>query len=209
MAITFYYYSDYPDTQIDYSGSIESYTSASDGLVTIRSSSSFSLGTFSVGDVAKLYDSTDSSVFIYCRLVGAVAVIGGGWDIQISYDHNIYNADLDDVSSFIVYSKDNASYISVKAGAAETYKIGVQLETAAYSEQYIRYKVTERYDITIDTKRRQLMGYFFDVARAANAFIIDDCNNSYGVAYKVFMQGESFEAFNNKFRKEVKFRIIA
>lgn len=215
MATYFYYFDSYTPTATGLSGVIESYSSMGAGYASVDTDLSFSpASSIDLGDVVMLYSSTDNTKFIYGVLNGIsqVSTPEGeiiGWGISISYDYRIYTDLLGNMNRFLIYAKDEGSYISVKENAVDSYKINANIETAAYSEQYIRYKVTTKYDLVIDPKRRNLLGDFFDVVKAKNIFIINDCENPNGVAYKLFMENDSFESFNNKFRKDVKFRIVA
>ena len=217
MATYFYYFNSYQNApSTGTGGAIVTATSSSNGIVEVVSATGNIDQYVVVGDVVKLYSNTDTSKFIYGVLTSFSANIGDGYTLNISYDYRIYSDALSDMTNFLIYGKGvratnqaGSEYISSKEDAVDAYKINVQIETAAYSEQYIRYKVTEKYDLVIDSQRRKLLGDFFEVARSANIFIIDDCASPNGVAYKLFFDGEAFESFNNKFRKEVKFRIVS
>lgn len=222
MATYFYYFNSYQNApSTGTSGAIATAVSSSSGVVQIASTGGTIDQYVVVGDVVKLYSNTDTSKFIYGVLTSFYANIAQpgeepSYTLNISYDYRIYSDALSDMTNFLIYGKGvratnqpGSEYISSKEDAVDAYKINVQIETAAYSEQYIRYKVTEKYDLVIDSQRRKLLGDFFEVARAANIFIIDDCASPNGVAYKLFFDGEAFESFNNKFRKEVKFRIVS
>ena len=65
------------------------------------------------------------------------------------------------------------------------------------------------YDLILDSTRRYFFEDFSNIATASNAIMVDDCASPNGVAYKVYMPETTFELFNNKFRKDVTFRIIA
>ena len=217
MATYFYSFSSYPETDLSVKGSIASYLDDSNGLVTVESEPDFNLNNgVVVGDAIKLYSSTDSSIYVYGILTGKVAVIGGGWAISISYDKNIYSDSIASMTDFLIYSKNLQEtqqpydeYITVNENVSYAYRINARIETAAYSEQYIRYKVKTYYDVILDSTRRYFFEDFSNIATAANTFLIDDCASPNGVAYKVYMPETTFELFNNKFRKDVTFRIIA
>jgi len=215
MAIEFYYFDQFTAPSTGISDTIETYTVSANGDVTIQTDAAFSLsGSVQVGDIVKLYDSTDNTNFIYGVLTGksAVSTPEGeiiGWALGISYDYRIYTDSISDMTNFLIYADAINSEISKKLNVSEAYKISTNIETAAYSEQYIRYKVTTKHDLIIDARRRNLLEDFFDIVSASNIFIVDTCGSPNGVAYKLFIESDTFDAFNNKFRKDVKFRIIA
>ena len=217
MATYFYSFSSYPETDLSVKGSIASYLDDSNGSVTIDSEADFTLSNgVVVGDVVKLYSSSDSSIFVYGVLTAKTAIVGGGWAISISYDKNIYSDSLASMTDFLIYAKNLQEtqqpydeYITVNEDVSYSYRINARVETAAYSEQYIRYKVKTYYDVIIDSTRRYFFEDFSNIATAANTFLIDDCGGPNGVAYKVYMPETTFELFNNKVRKDVTFRIIA
>jgi hypothetical protein len=210
MATYFYSFDSYPDTDAGVNGTIDSYSESSSGIVTITTDTGFSLDSnVVVGDVVKLYDASDSSNFIYAVLTGRAAVIGGGYNLSVSYDYNVYTDSLANMDKFTVYAKDYLTNITVNENASYAYRINARIETAAYSEQYIRYKVKTYYDVILDSTRRYFFEDFSNIATASNAIMIDDCASPNGVAYKVYMPETTFELFNNKFRKDVTFRIVA
>ncbi len=217
MATYFYSFDSYPDTDLSVSGNIESYTDDSNGSVTISTGADFNLNVdVVVGDAIKLYNSSDTSVFVYGVLTGKVAVIGGGWDISMSYDKNIYSDAISSMTNFLIYAKNLTEsvqpydeYITVNSDVSYSYGIKTRVETAAYSEQYIRYKIKTYHDLTLDSTRRYFFEDFSNIATASNTIMIDDCGGPNGVAYKVYMPETTFELFNNKFRKDVTFRIVA
>jgi hypothetical protein len=217
MATYFYSFQSYPEADLSVKGSIASYVDDSNGLVTIESEPDFSLNNgVVVGDVVKLYSSADNSIFIYGILTGKVGVVGGGWAISLSYDKNIYSDTISSMDTFLIYAKALTEpqqpydeYITVNSDVSYAYRINARVETAAYSEQYIRYKVKTYYDLILDSTRRYFFEDFSNIATASNAIMVDDCASPNGVAYKVYMPETTFELFNNKFRKDVTFRIIA
>jgi hypothetical protein len=210
MATYFYSFDSYPDTDAGVNGTIDSYSESSSGVVTITTDTGFSLDSdVVVGDAVKIYDASDSSKFIYAVLTGKAAVIGGGYNLGISYDYNVYADSLADMDKFVVYAKDYLTSITVNENVSYAYKINARIETAAYSEQYIRYKVKSYYDVILDSTRRYFFEDFSNIATASNVIMIDDCASPNGVAYKVYMPETAFELFNNKFRKDVTFRIVA
>ena len=217
MATYFYSFDSYPDTDLSVSGNIQSYTDDSSGSVTISTPEDFNLnGAVVVGDAIKLYSSSDTSIFVYGVVTGKVASLGGGWDISMSYDKNIYSDAISSMTSFLIYAKDLTEsvqpydeYITVNRDVSYSYRINTRVETAAYSEQYIRYKIKTYHDLILDSTRRYFFEDFSNIATASNTIIIDDCGGPNGVAYKVYMPETTFELFNNKFRKDVTFRIVA
>jgi len=217
MATYFYSFDSYPTTDLSVSGNIESYTDDSSGSVTISTAEDFNLNVaVVVGDAIKLYSSSDTSIFVYGIVTGKVAVIPGGWAISMSYDKNIYSDDISSMTSFLIYAKDLTEsvqpydeYITVNSDVSYSYRINTRVETAAYSEQYIRYKIKTYHDLILDSTRRYFFEDFSNIATASNTIIIDDCGGPNGVAYKVYMPETTFELFNNKFRKDITFRIVA
>jgi len=218
MATYFYSFDSYPDTDLTVSGNIESYTDDSSGSVTISTAEDFSLNSaVVVGDAIKLYSSSDTSIFVYGVVTGKVAVVGaGGWTISMSYDKNIYSDAISSMTSFLIYAKDLTEsvqpydeYITVNSDVSYSYRINTRVETAAYSEQYIRYKIKTYHDLILDSTRRYFFEDFSNIATSSNTIMIDDCGGPNGVAYKVYMPETTFELFNNKFRKDITFRIVA
>ena len=217
MAIYFYSFNSYPDDNIGLTGNIDGYTQSSSGVVTITTENTFSLDTdVEVGDVIKLYDNSDSSNFIYAILTAKTAIIGGGFELSISYDYNIYNDDLANMDKFIVYAKElhpsgqpNNKYITSTQNVSSSYRINARVETAAYSEQYIRYNIKKYYDVILDNTRRSFFESFSNIATSIDVIMVDDCSSPNGLAYKVYMPESNFQLLNNKFRKSVTLRIVA
>ena len=217
MAIYFYSFNSYPPTDLSVADAIDSYTDDSNGSVTISTGADFNLnGGVVVGDAIKLYSSSDTSVFLYGVVTGKVALLGGGWAISMSYDNNIYSDAISSMTNFLIYAKNLTEtvqpyneYITVNSDVSYSYRINTRVETAAYSEQYIRYKIKTYHDLILDSTRRYFFEDFSNIATASNTIMIDDCGGPNGVAYKVYMPETTFELFNNKFRKDVTFRIVA
>ena len=218
MATYFYSFDSYPDTDLSVSGNIQSYTDDSSGSVTISTAEEFNLSSaVVVGDAIKLYSSSDTSIFVYGVVTGKVAVIGaGGWDISMSYDKNIYSDAISAMTNFLIYAKNLTEavqpydeYITVNSDVSYSYRINTRVETAAYSGQYIRYKIKTYHDLILDSTRRYFFEDFINIATASNTIMIDDCGGPNGAAYKVYMPETTFELFNNKFRKDITFRIVA
>jgi len=217
MAIYFYSFNSYPDGDTSLEGSIDGYTQSSSGVVTITTENTFSLNTdVEVGDVIKLYDNSDTSNFIYAILTAKTSIVGGGHELSISYDYNIYNDDLANMDEFIVYAKElhpagqpNNKYITSTQNVSSSYRINARVETAAYSEQYIRYNIKKYYDVILDNTRRSFFESFSNIATSIDVIMVDDCASPNGLAYKVYMPESNFQLLNNKFRKSVTFRIIA
>jgi len=217
MAIYFYSFNSYPDGDTSLEGSIDGYTQSSSGVVTITTENTFSLNTdVEVGDVIKLYDNSDTSNFIYAILTAKTAIVGGGFELSISYDYNIYNDDLANMDEFIVYAKElhpagqpNNKYITSTQNVSSSYRINARVETAAYSEQYIRYNIKKYYDVILDNTRRSFFESFSNIATSIDVIMVDDCSSPNGLAYKVYMPESNFQLLNNKFRKSVTLRIVA
>jgi hypothetical protein len=217
MAIYFYSFNSYPDGDTSLEGSIDGYTQSSSGVVTITTENTFSLNTdVEVGDVIKLYDNSDTSNFIYAILTAKTGIVGGGFELSISYDYNIYNDDLANMDEFIVYAKElhpagqpNNKYITSTQNVSSSYRINARVETAAYSEQYIQYNIKKYYDVILDNTRRSFFESFSNIATSIDVIMVDDCASPNGLAYKVYMPESNFQLLNNKFRKSVTFRIIA
>lgn len=217
MAIYFYSFNSYPNGDTSLEGSIDGYTQSSSGVVTITTENTFSLNTdVEVGDVIKLYDNSDTSNFIYAILTAKTSIVGGGHELSISYDYNIYNDDLANMDEFIVYAKElhpagqpNNKYITSTQNVSSSYRINARVETAAYSEQYIRYNIKKYYDVILDNTRRSFFESFSNIATSIDVIMVDDCSSPNGLAYKVYMPESNFQLLNNKFRKSVTLRIIA
>lgn len=217
MATYFYSFDSYPDTDLSIADAIDSYIDDSNGSVTISTGSDFNLnGDVVVGDAIKLYSSSDTSVFVYGVVTGKLPLLGGGWDISMSYDKNIYSDAISSMTRFLIYAKNLTEsfqpydkYITVNSDVSYSYRINTRVETAAYSEQYIRYKIKTYHDLILDSTRRYFFEDFINIATASNTIMIDDCGGPNGAAYKVYMPETTFELFNNKFRKDITFRIVA
>lgn len=217
MAIYFYSFNSYPNGDTSLEGSIDGYTQSSSGVVTITTENTFSLNTdVEVGDVIKLYDNSDTSNFIYAILTAKTGIVGGGFELSISYDYNIYNDDLANMDEFIVYAKElhpagqpNNKYITSTQNVSSSYRINARVETAAYSEQYIRYNIKKYYDVILDNTRRSFFESFSNIATSIDVIMVDDCSSPNGLAYKVYMPESNFQLLNNKFRKSVTLRIVA
>jgi hypothetical protein len=217
MAIYFYSFNSYPEEDSSLEGSIDGYTQSSSGVVTITTENTFSLNTdVEVGDVIKLYDNSDTSNFIYAILTAKTGIVGGGFELSISYDYNIYNDDLANMDEFIVYAKElhpagqpNNKYITSTQNVSSSYRINARVETAAYSEQYIRYNIKKYYDVILDNTRRSFFESFSNIATSIDVIMVDDCSSPNGLAYKVYMPESNFQLLNNKFRKSVTLRIVA
>ena len=217
MAIYFYSFNSYPELDSSLEGSIDGYTQSSSGVVTITTENTFSLNTdVEVGDVIKLYDNSDTSNFIYAILTAKTGIVGGGFELSISYDYNIYNDDLANMDKFIVYAKElhpagqpNNKYITSTQNLSSSYRINARVETAAYSEQYIRYNIKKYYDVILDNTRRSFFESFSNIATSIDVIMVDDCSSPNGLAYKVYMPESNFQLLNNKFRKSVTLRIVA
>lgn len=220
MAIYFYSFnsSSYPTGNVGLLSSIDSYTESSSGVVVITTPTTFSLNSgVVVGDAIKLFDDSDNSNFIYAVITAFSAVVGGaGYLITVSYDYNIYNDDLANMDKFNIYAEYETNviqpynkYITSTQNSSYSYKINARVETAVYSEQYIRYKINTYYDVVLDSTRRYFFEDFINIATAGEIIMIDDCASPNGVAYKVYMPETNFQLFNNKFRKNVTFKIVA
>jgi len=217
MAIYFYSFNSYPEEDSSLEGIIDGYTQSSSGVVTITTENTFSLNTdVEVGDVIKLYDNSDTSNFIYAILTAKTGIVGGGFELSISYDYNIYNDDLANMDEFIVYAKElhpagqpNNKYITSTQNVSSSYRINARVETAAYSEQYIRYNIKKYYDVILDNTRRSFFESFSNIATSIDVIMVDDCSSPNGLAYKVYMPESNFQLLNNKFRKSVTLRIVA
>jgi len=217
MAIYFYSFNSYPEEDSSLEGIIDGYTQSSSGVVTITTENTFSLNTdVEVGDVIKLYDNSDTSNFIYAILTAKTSIVGGGFELSISYDYNIYNDDLANMDEFIVYAKElhpagqpNNKYITSTQNVSSSYRINARVETAAYSEQYIRYNIKKYYDVILDNTRRSFFESFSNIATSIDVIMVDDCSSPNGLAYKVYMPESNFQLLNNKFRKSVTLRIVA
>lgn len=217
MAIYFYSFNSYPDGDTSLEGSIDGYTQSSSGVVTITTENTFSLNTdVEVGDVIKLYDNSDTSNFIYAILTAKTGIVGGGFELSISYDYNIYNDDLANMDEFIIYAKavfpagqPNNKYITSTQNVSSSYRINARVETAAYSEQYIQYNIKKYYDVILDNTRRSFFESFSNIATSIDVIMVDDCSSPNGLAYKVYMPESNFQLLNNKFRKSVTLRIVA
>tara|TARA_R110001606_G_scaffold162775_2_gene306900 strand:- start:2227 stop:2892 length:666 start_codon:yes stop_codon:yes gene_type:complete len=221
MAIYFYSFNSYPTGNTGLEGIIDSYTQSSSGVITITTGATFSPNltapnNVAAGDVIKIFDNSDTSNFIYAIITSINATVNNDHEISISYDYNIYNDDLTNMDKFIIYAKavfpngqPTNKYITSTQNSSYSYRINARVETAVYSEQYIRYKINTYYDVVLDSTRRYFFEDFINIATASDIIMIDDCASPSGVAYKVYMPESNFQLLNNKFRKNVTFKIVA
>ena len=164
----------------------------------------------------KIFDNSDTSNFIYAIITSINATVNNDHEISISYDYNIYNDDLTNMDKFIIYAKavfpagqPTNKYITSTQNVSSSYRINARVETAVYSEQYIRYKIKTYYDVILDSTRRSFFEAFSNIATSSEVIMVDDCASPNGLAYKVYMPEANFDLLNNKFRKTVTFRIVA
>ncbi len=223
MAIYFYSFNSYPNGDTSLEGSIDGYTQSSSGVITITTGATFSPvldvslpNHVAAGDVIKIFDNSDTSNFIYAIITSINSTLNNNHEISISYDYNIYNDNLANMDEFIIYAKavfpagqPNNKYITSTQNVSSSYRINARVETAAYSEQYIRYNIKKYYDVILDNTRRSFFESFSNIATSIDVIMVDDCSSPNGLAYKVYMPESNFQLLNNKFRKSVTLRIVA
>jgi hypothetical protein len=72
----------------------------------------------------------------------------------------------------------------------------------------IEYNLKKKYSINVRGMKSRYLDDFQDIATSTALFIGDDCAfNGDGVAYRVVLLEDSFDAFNNKFTKDLTFRL--
>lgn len=122
----------------------------------------------------------------------------------VSYDYRIYPSPVGLTSSlWSNYTNDTSINSSV-----HNYSIDSKVSRAVYSTNMIEYTKKLRYEVNVRGLRSRYLDNFQDIATASSLFLGDDCAfDGDGVAYKVVLLEDSFDAFNNKFTKDLNFKV--
>ena len=122
----------------------------------------------------------------------------------VSYDYRIYPSPVGLTSGvWSSYTNDNSINSIVP-----NYSIDSKISRAVYSENMIEYTKKLRYEVNVRGLRSRYLDDFQDIATASALFLGDDCAfDGDGVAYKVVLLEDSFDAFNNKFTKDLNFKV--
>ena len=122
----------------------------------------------------------------------------------VSYDYRIYPSPVGLTSgSWGSYTNDNSINSSVP-----NYSIDSKISRAVYSTNMIEYTKKLRYEVNVRGLRSRYLDNFQDIATSSALFLGDDCAfDGDGVAYKVVLLEDSFDAFNNKFTKDLNFKV--
>ena len=160
------------------------------------------------GDVAIAYNQDDYSdfcVFYITNLVGGPTPPYGDFPITFTadYDPNVYTF-RSTQNVVTIYSEE--LYSSSVANFANTYKVSANIEKAHYSDLMIAYSKTIKYVAIVDDLKRKFWGFAKDALYADTLFLIDSCQSP-AKAYKVTVNSDTFEVFNNNFKKTIPFDI--
>jgi hypothetical protein len=131
-------------------------------------------------------------------------VVGIGNTNLVSYDYRMYPSPVGLTSSLWSNYKEDTSINS----NVPNYSIDSKVSRAVYSANMIEYTKKLRYEVNVRGLRSRYLDDFQDIATASSLFLGDDCAfDGDGVAYKVVLLEDSFDAFNNKFTKDLNFKV--
>jgi hypothetical protein len=155
--------------------------------------------TLAVGDII-YFKKGDLEIPMF--YIGATPGIGN--TNLVSYDYRIYPSPVGLTSAlWSNYTNDTSINSSV-----HNYSIDSKVSRAVYSTNMIEYTKKLRYEINVRGLRSRYLDDFQDIATASALFLGDDCAfDGDGVAYKVVLLEDSFDAFNNKFTKDLNFNV--
>lgn len=160
------------------------------------------------GDIVVTYNTDDYSDFCVFYVTGAGGPFPpiGNYPISINadYDPNVYTFSEATQNALTVYSEE--LYSSLVANFANTYKVSATIEKAHYSDLMIAYSKNIKYVATVDDLRRKFWNFAKDALYADTLFLIDSCQSP-AKAYKVTVNSDTFEVFNNNFKKTIPFDI--
>lgn len=127
--------------------------------------------------------------------------------MQCGIDRNIYDLEIGAASLYnvSVYSQ-NVGYDIVEDFAG-SHAISVNIESAVFSNRLTKYSSKVTYGTEIAALRRNFWPNSSLIMRADNIYLIDDCFETRGAAYKISSDSEDFQVINNKYRKGISFRI--
>jgi hypothetical protein len=122
----------------------------------------------------------------------------------VSYDNRIYSSPVGLTSALWT----NYDFDSTINSEVPNYSIESEIARAVYSVNMIEYNLKKRYSVNVRGMKSRYLDDFQGIATSTALFIGDDCAfNGDGVAYRVVLLEDSFDAFNNKFTKDLTFRL--
>jgi hypothetical protein len=131
-------------------------------------------------------------------------VLGVGFPNLVSYDYRIYPSPVGLTSS--LWS--NVTFDPLIRNDVPNYSIESDVSRAVYSKNMIEYYKKNRYNINVRGLKSKYLGDFQSIANSSALYIGDDCEfNGDGVAYKVVLLEDSFDAFRNNFTKDLSFKL--
>lgn len=131
-------------------------------------------------------------------------VVGVGFPNLVSYDYRIYPSPVGLTSS--LWS--NYTFDALVRNDVPNYSIESEVSRAVYSKNMIEYYKKNRYSINVRGVKSKYLGDFQSLANSSALFVGDDCEfNGDGVAYKVVLLEDSFDAFRNNFTKDLSFKV--
>jgi|694.fasta_scaffold18010_6 hypothetical protein len=131
-------------------------------------------------------------------------VVGVGFPNLVSYDYRIYPSPVGLTSS--LWS--NYTFDALVRNDVPNYSIESEVSRAVYSKNMIEYYKKNRYNINVRGLKSRYLGDFQSLANSSALFVGDDCEfNGDGVAYKVVLIEDSFDAFRNNFTKDLSFKL--
>lgn len=152
---------------------------------------------FLVGDVIQ-----------YGDFYGVIESINLTDQVRVGYDDRIFQGTVPASAAYYIYEKAAGPAEGVSTNVIHTYSISHEITQARYSDYHIPYNTSEKWYVTIDNFRRSYLGDFQSLIKKYPLFLVDDCSNVYGVAYKIASESDAFDIFNNSFKRNVKFRVI-
>jgi hypothetical protein len=131
-------------------------------------------------------------------------VVGVGFPNLVSYDYRIYPSPVGLTSS--LWS--NYTFDALVRNDVPNYSIESEVSRAVYSKNMIEYYKKNRYSLNVRGLKSRYLGDFQSLANSSALFVGDDCEfNGDGVAYKVVLIEDSFDAFRNNFTKDLSFKL--
>ena len=136
----------------------------------------------------------------FVKGVYAVVQHPGGPQAVLKFDENIYptqNVSIANVIGASVYRGNGYDKIS-------TINFTVNISNALYSNEYLSYNITKKYEVSLNTEKRRFFDFYADSIYSSKLILVDYCAQyAYGVAY----EEESFSLINNAFSKKLVFNV--
>lgn len=156
------------------------------------------------GDIVRISNGNDFIYGVFKRwLPGQPAGQGG---FQMTYDYDMYYSDPTTMAFFATYPSGYNLYQTIN-DKVESYRLTYAFSRATYSKLMLTYNTKMEYFLTIDDKRRFLVGEMLPALISDDLFLVDPCKTQGDVCYKISLMEDSFEAYNNKFKKTIQFKI--